>query len=183
VGDAQNIAALFAQVDAIGPLGWMVFSSGITGAASQLTEADPAEIGRVVQVNLLGAMLCGREAALRMSTSLGGNGGAMVFISSRAAQYGAPGEYVWYAATKGGLDSFATGLAREVAAQGVRVNLVAPGPIATEMHRPGRLELGASRAPMQRAGSPAEVAAAVMFLTSDAASYITGANLAVAGGA
>jgi NAD(P)-dependent dehydrogenase (short-subunit alcohol dehydrogenase family) len=178
-----DIRALFEEVDRIGPLSAMVFSSGITGAASTLIDASPATIARVLDVNLLGAILCGREAVRRMSTAMGGAGGSIVFVSSRASAYGAAGEFVWYAASKGGLDSFAIGLAREVATQGIRVNLVSPGPIDTEMHRPGRLEQGASRTPMQRAGTPIETAEAVMFLVSDAASYITGANLAVSGGA
>jgi len=183
VGREADIQALFAEVDRIGRLGVMVFSSGITGAASALTDASSATIARVLEVNLLGAIFCGREAARRMSTGRGGSGGAMVFVSSRAATYGSPGEFVWYAASKGGLDSFAIGLARETGPQGIRVNIVSPGPIDTEMHRPGRLEEGAQRTPMQRAGTPIEAAEAVMFLTSDKASYITGANLAVSGGA
>jgi NAD(P)-dependent dehydrogenase (short-subunit alcohol dehydrogenase family) len=117
-----------------------------------------------------------------MSSRLGGHGGSIVFTSSRAAFYGGAGEYVWYAASKGGVDSLTNGLSREVAVEGIRVNAVSPGPIDTEMHRPGRLEVGAKRAPLQRAGTPDEVADAVMFLVSPAASYITGANVPVAGG-
>jgi len=178
-----DIQALFQEVERIGPLKVMVFSSGITGTASTLMDASTDTIARVLDVNLLGAILCGREAVRRMSTDHGGTGGAIAFVSSRASTYGSPNEFVWYAASKGGLDSFAIGLAREVAAQGIRVNLVSPGPIDTEMHRPGRLDQGASRTPMQRAGTPLEAAEAVIFLVSDAASYITGANLAVSGGA
>ena len=183
VGRQADIEALFAEVDRIGRLDVMVFSSGITGAASTLAEADPATIARVLEVNLTGAILCGRAAALRMARGQGGQGGAMVFVSSRAAGYGSPGEFVWYAASKGGLDSFAIGLARELGPEGVRVNIVSPGPIDTEMHRPGRLEQGAARTPLRRAGTPLEAAEAVMFLASEKASYITGANLAVSGGA
>ncbi len=117
-----------------------------------------------------------------MSTRLGGSGGAIVLISSRAAFYGSPNEFVWYAASKGGMDSFNAGLAREVATEGIRVNAVSPGPIITEMHRPGKIEVGAKRAPMQRAGTPEEVASTVLFLASEGASYVTGANLVVAGG-
>jgi NAD(P)-dependent dehydrogenase (short-subunit alcohol dehydrogenase family) len=183
VSREADIQVLFEEVERIGPLKVMVFSSGITGDASPLIEASTSTIASVLEVNLLGAILCGREAARRMSAGRGGSGGSMVFVSSRASTYGSPGEFVWYAASKGGLDSFAIGLAREVGPQGIRVNLVSPGPIDTEMHRPGRLEEGAKRTPMQRAGTPLEAAEAVMFLASDAASYITGANLAVSGGA
>jgi NAD(P)-dependent dehydrogenase (short-subunit alcohol dehydrogenase family) len=136
----------------------------------------------VLAVNLRGAMLASRAAIRRLSTRHGGSGGSIVMISSRATFYGSPNEFVWYAASKGGMDSLTHGLARELAAEGIRVNAVSPGPIETEMHRPGRLEAGAQRAPLQRAGNPAEVASAVLFLASDAASYVTGANLAVAGG-
>jgi NAD(P)-dependent dehydrogenase (short-subunit alcohol dehydrogenase family) len=103
-------------------------------------------------------------------------------MSSRATFYGSPSEFVWYAASKGGIDSLTNGLARELGTEGIRVNAVSPGPIVTEMHRPGKLDVGAKRAPMQRAGTPEEVAETVMFLVSGAASYVTGANLAVAGG-
>ena len=105
------------------------------------------------------------------------------FVSSRASHYGAAGEFVWYAASKGGLDSLTVGLAREVAGEGIRVNAVAPGPIATDMHRPGRLEEGVRRSAMGRAGTPGEVADAIMFLVSDAASYTSGAILSVSGSA
>lgn len=177
-----DIGAMFAEVDRLGRLAVMVYNSGVTGPASALADASTEAIDQVLAVNLRGALLCGREAVRRMSTRLGGSGGNIVFISSRAALYGSPQEFVWYAASKGGLDSLTAGLAREVAAEGIRVNAVSPGPIATQMHRPGRLEIGAQRAPMQRAGTAEEVAAAVIFLVSGVASYVTGANLAVAGG-
>lgn len=177
-----DIGAMFAEVDRLGKLGMMVYNSGITGPASALVDASTEVIDQVLAVNLRGALLCAREAVRRMSTRLGGSGGNIVFISSRAAFYGSPHEFVWYAASKGGMDSLTAGLAREVGAEGIRVNAVSPGPIATQMHRPGRLEIGAQRAPMQRAGSPEEVAAAVMFLVSAEASYVTGANIVVAGG-
>ena len=160
----------------------MVYNSGITGAHSPLADADTATIDAVLDVNLRGAILACRAAIRRMSTRFGGQGGAIALLSSRATFYGSAGEFVWYAASKGGIDSLANGLSREVAAEGIRVNVVSPGPIATEMHRPGRLEVAEKRAPMQRAGTPQEAAEAVMFLLSDAASYVTGANLSVAGG-
>jgi NAD(P)-dependent dehydrogenase (short-subunit alcohol dehydrogenase family) len=181
-GIEADIERVFAAVDAQGPLAVLVYNGGITGAHSPLADASTATIDDVLNVNLRGAILCARAAVQRMSTRLGGKGGSIVFISSRAAFYGSPAEYVWYAASKGGVDSLTNGLAREVAAEGVRVNAVSPGPVVTEMHRPGRLEVGAQRAPMQRAGAPEEVAEAVLFLASDAASYVTGANLPVSGG-
>jgi NAD(P)-dependent dehydrogenase (short-subunit alcohol dehydrogenase family) len=177
-----DIERLFAAADQRGRLAAMVYSSGITGAHSPLADADTATIDAVLDVNLRGALLCCRAAVRRMSTRFGGEGGAIVLLSSRAAFYGSPQEFVWYAATKGGVDSLTNGLAREVAAEGIRVNAVSPGPIVTDMHRPGRLEVAEKRAPMQRAGTPEEVAETVLFLASGAASYVTGANVAVAGG-
>ncbi len=117
-----------------------------------------------------------------MSTTAGGEGGSIVFISSRAALYGSPGDHVWYAASKGGMDSLTLGLAREVGGEGIRVNAVSPGPILTGMNPSARLAASIALSPDETAGDPDEVASAVMFLVSDAASYVTGANLAVAGG-
>ncbi len=180
--DRADIKGLFEEVDRIGRLAVMVYNSGITGAVSTLAEVDPDTVARVLDVNLLGAILCAREAVLRMSTARGGEGGSIVLISSRAALYGSPGFHIWYAASKGGIDSFTIGLSREVGAEGIRVNAVSPGPIGTDMLDPKLLESVATLVPMKRAGTPDEVAAAVMFLASDAASYITGANIAVSGG-
>lgn len=177
-----DIERSFEAADRVGRLAVYVYNSGITGPHSPLAEAATDTIDRVLAVNLRGAILGSRAAVRRMSTRLGGQGGAIVFISSRASFYGSPNEFVWYAASKGGMDSLTLGLAREVGGEGIRVNAVAPGPIATEMHRPGKLEVGARRAPLQRAGSPEEVAATVMFLASDAASYVNGGILSVAGG-
>jgi NAD(P)-dependent dehydrogenase (short-subunit alcohol dehydrogenase family) len=178
----RDIDALFAEADRLGRLAVFVYNSGITGPASALADATTETIDAVMNVNLRGAMLGARAAVRRMSTRFGGSGGSIVLMSSRASFYGSPNEFVWYAASKGGMDSFVIGLAREVANEGIRVNAVSPGPIVTEMHRPGKLEVGAKRAPMQRAGTPEEVASTVLFLASDEASYVTGANLAVAGG-
>lgn len=180
--DETDIARLFAQADRLGALEALVYNSGVTGAPSPLASASTETIDRVLAVNLRGAILAAREAVKRMSTASGGKGGSITFISSRATVYGSPGEHVWYAASKGGLDALTAGLAREVAVQGVRVNAVSPGLIATEIHAPGKLEAVATVPPMKRPGTADEVAAAVMFLASDAASYITGANLAVSGG-
>lgn len=179
----SHIEGLFEAADKRGRLAAMVYNSGITGAHSALADAATSTIDQVLAVNLRGAILGCRAAIRRMSTRFGGQGGSIVLISSRATFYGSPSEFVWYAASKGGLDSFAIGLARELGPEGVRVNIVSPGPIDTEMHRPGRLEQGAARTPLRRAGTPLEAAEAVMFLASEKASYITGANLAVSGGA
>ena len=177
-----DVAALFAAADAMGRLEALAYSGGITGAPAPLADADPAEIARVIAVNLTGAMLCAREAVARMSTARGGAGGAIVFLSSRAADYGSPGEHVWYAASKGGIDSLTLGLAREVGAEGIRVNAVSPGPVATDMLDAAKQERAAGLSPIGRIGTPAEIAAAVMFMASAEASFITGANLAVSGG-
>lgn len=178
----EDIERLFTAADGMGRLAALVYNAGITGPNSPLAEAATATIDAVLDVNLRGAMLCCRAAIRRMSTRLGGQGGNIVLVSSRAAFYGSPNEFVWYAASKGGIDSLNNGLARELGAEGIRVNAVSPGPILTEMHRPGKLDDVEQRAPLRRAGTPEETAEAVLFLVSGAASYITGANLAVAGG-
>ncbi|ADL01366.1 SDR family oxidoreductase [Brevundimonas subvibrioides] len=177
-----DVDAIFDAVADIGPLTAMAFCAGVTGPASPLADAAVDTLSRVIAVNLLGAILCARRAIQVMATRRGGQGGSIVILSSRASDYGSAGEFVWYAASKGGLNSLAIGLAREVAADGVRVNVVSPGPIDTEMHRPGRLDEGARRAPMQRAGTPDEVAASVMFLSSEDAAFVTGATINVSGG-
>jgi NAD(P)-dependent dehydrogenase (short-subunit alcohol dehydrogenase family) len=177
-----DIQRLFVECDRLGTLETLIYNSGITGPPSSLLDASTETLSRVLEVNVLGAMVCAREAVRRMSTRQGGRGGSIVLISSRVATYGAPGDYVWYAASKGAIDSLTTGLAREVATQGIRVNAVSPGFINTEIHAPGKLQTVVPNVPMQRAGDPAEVAAAVIFLASSHASYISGANLAVGGG-
>jgi NAD(P)-dependent dehydrogenase (short-subunit alcohol dehydrogenase family) len=140
----------------------------------------------VLNTNVAGTILCAREAVKRMSTRHGGHGGVIVNISSLAARIGGAGEWVHYAASKGAVDTFTVGLAREVAAEGVRVNAVAPGLIATDIHvangAPDRLERLSPTIPLGRAGSPAEVAEGVLWLLSDAASYITGSILEIGGG-
>jgi NAD(P)-dependent dehydrogenase (short-subunit alcohol dehydrogenase family) len=180
-GKAADIERMFAAADRLGRLAVLCYNGGITGPSSPLLAASNETLQQVIDVNLTGALVCSREAVRRMSTSHGGKGGSIVLISSRASLYGSPGEHVWYAASKGGIDSFTLGLAREVGAQGIRVNAVSPGPIRTDIHVPGKMDAIAGALPMRRVGEPAEVAAAVMFLVSDAASYVTGANLAVAG--
>lgn len=182
-----DITRLFAETDArFGAVTHLVNNAGITGRAGAFADADPAEIARVIELNVTGALLVAQQAVQRMSTARGGTGGAIVTLSSMAATLGSPGEYVWYAASKGAVDSFTVGLSREVAREGIRVNGVAPGLIATDIHDTsgmvGRLERLAPTTPMARAGTADEVADAVLFLLSEAASYTTGAVLRVSGG-
>jgi NAD(P)-dependent dehydrogenase (short-subunit alcohol dehydrogenase family) len=176
-----EVEKAFLAADRLGPLAALAYNSGITGPASPLAEADPAAIARVLDVNLFGAMLCAREAIRRMSTRRGGQGGSIILLSSRASFYGSPGEYVWYSASKGGVDSLVNGLSREVGLEGIRVNAVSPGPIDTTMLSAEKAARAAGLSPLGRIGLPEEVAAAVLFLASDKASYISGANLAVSG--
>ena len=146
----------------------------------------PARIQRIFAINVLGSFLCAREAIKRMSKRRGGSGGAIVNLSSAAARLGSPGDYVDYAAAKGAIDTFTVGLAKEVAAEGIRVNAVRPGVIHTEIHAssgdPGRIDRIAESAPLRRGGQPEEVARAILWLASDEASYTTGAILDVTGG-
>lgn len=179
-GDIENI---FQEVDALGGLEAIVYNSAVTGKNSSLAEVETETLRQVLDINLLGAMIVAREGAKRLSRKHGGKGGSIVFISSRASHYGSAGEYVWYAASKGGVDSLTVGLARELAPEGVRVNAVSPGPIDTDMHRPGRLEEAIKRFPFGRAGTPEEVAEAVMFLVSEKSAFTSGAILNVSGAA
>jgi NAD(P)-dependent dehydrogenase (short-subunit alcohol dehydrogenase family) len=170
----------------LGRLAGLVNNAGITGGFARVEAVTSQTLRQVFAVNVIGAILCAREAVRRMSLGNGGKGGNIVNISSRAAQIGGAGEWVHYAASKGALDTFTLGLAREVAAEGIRVNAVAPGHVLTELHAasgdPGRPARLAPTIPMGRAGSPQEVAEAVLWLLSPAASYTTGAILAVSGG-
>ena len=167
---------------ALGPITHFVHSSGIPGKNSRLDAASAETIRGVIDVNLYGGILCARAAVRRMSTAHGGKGGSIVMLGSVASVTGGAGEYVFYAAAKGGIDSLTIGLAREVAKEGVRFNTVRPGPIVTEIHAPGRLERITPLLPMARPGQPDEVAETILFLLSDAASYITGALINVSGG-
>jgi NAD(P)-dependent dehydrogenase (short-subunit alcohol dehydrogenase family) len=167
---------------ALGPVTHFVHSAGVGGKNSRLDVATAATIREVLDVNLFGALLCAREAVRRMSTTHGGIGGAIVLLSSIASVTGGANEYVFYAAAKGGVDALTNGLAREVAKEGIRVNAVRPGPTDTEIHEPGRLARITPLLPMARPGQPSEIAEAVLFLLSHAASYITGAVLNVSGG-
>ncbi|MEJ1993803.1 MAG: glucose 1-dehydrogenase [Limibacillus sp.] len=186
--DPEQVKQLFDEASAaFGPLSALVNNAGITGPVSRLDEADHYTLERAVRVNILGVFYCAQAFIRQASTRYGGKGGAMVNISSVAAELGSPGEYTWYAATKGAIDSFTIGLAKELAGEGIRVNAVSPGLIATEIHEreskaPERLERLQSAIPLGRAGEAEEVAEAVSWLLSDAASYCLGANIKVSGG-
>jgi NAD(P)-dependent dehydrogenase (short-subunit alcohol dehydrogenase family) len=171
-----------AAVAQLGPLTHFVHSAGIPGKNSRLEDASAATLREVIDVNLYGGLLCARAAVRRMSTAKGGPGGAIVLLSSIASVTGGTGEYVFYAAAKGGIDALTNGLAREVVKEGIRVNAIRPGVIDTEIHPPGRVERITPLLPMGRPGRPDEIAEAILFLLSDAASYITGAVLNASGG-
>jgi NAD(P)-dependent dehydrogenase (short-subunit alcohol dehydrogenase family) len=182
-----DVLRLFERLDAEpGRLVGLVNNAGMLERQARVIDMDAARLRRVFDTNVVGSFLCAREAVRRMSTARGGTGGAIVNLSSRAARLGSPGEFVDYAASKGAIDSFTIGLAREVAAEGIRVNAVAPGLIETEIHassgEPGRVERLKAGVPMQRGGQPDEVARAVLWLLSAEASYITGTVLDVSGG-
>jgi NAD(P)-dependent dehydrogenase (short-subunit alcohol dehydrogenase family) len=179
----EDVVRLFTAIDdKFGRLTHLVYNCGITGPPSRLDAVEAQSMRKVLDLNVFGALLCLRAAVPRLSTRHGGLGGSIVLVSSGAATLGSPGEYVWYAASKGAVDAMAIGLAREVAAEGIRVNAVAPGLIATEIHAPGRLERLTASVPLGRPGRAEEIAEAILFLLSDAASYITGTVLRVAGG-
>jgi NAD(P)-dependent dehydrogenase (short-subunit alcohol dehydrogenase family) len=187
VADEAQVLAMYARVDAeLGTLSGLVNNAGVVDRAQRVDAMSVQRLRRMFDINILGSFLCAREAVRRMSTRHGGPGGAIVNLSSAAAKLGSPGQYVDYAASKGAIDSFTLGLAREVAAEGIRVNGVRPGIIDTDIHASGGLpdrarEL-APQVPMQRAGSADEVAAAVLWLLSAEASYATGTTIDVTGG-
>jgi NAD(P)-dependent dehydrogenase (short-subunit alcohol dehydrogenase family) len=182
-----DVARLFETVDArLGPLTALVNNAGILERQARVEDIDAARLARVFATNVTGAFLCAREAVRRMSSARGGGGGAIVNVSSRAAQLGAPGEYVDYAATKAALEALTVGLAREVAGEGIRVNGVRPGIIYSDIHasggEPGRVDRLGPTLPMQRGGHAIEVARAIMWLVSDEASYSAGTFIDVSGG-
>jgi NAD(P)-dependent dehydrogenase (short-subunit alcohol dehydrogenase family) len=181
-----DVLAAFEAADALGPLTALVANAGIVGARSRVDELTAERVERMLAVNVLGTVLCCREAVRRMSTRHGGSGGAIALVSSAASRLGSPGEYVDYAATKGAVDALGIGLAKEVAAEGVRVNVVRPGIIDTEIHasggQPDRVERIGPAVPMGRAGRADEVAAAVLWLLGEESGYCTGSILDVAGG-
>jgi NAD(P)-dependent dehydrogenase (short-subunit alcohol dehydrogenase family) len=179
----DDIARMFATVDdKLGRLTHLVCNTGITGPLSRMEALSTADARAVFDINVLGVFLCARVAIPRISKKQGGRGGAIVLLSSAMATIGGAGEYVMYAASKGAVESMTIGLARELAGDGIRVNAVAPGPIATDIHPPGRLERITQTVPLARAGTMEEVAEAIVFLLSEASSYTTGAVLRVAGG-
>jgi NAD(P)-dependent dehydrogenase (short-subunit alcohol dehydrogenase family) len=187
VSKEDQIVKMFETAETqLGPITALVNNAAVTGGFARVDAVTSDALQTVFAVNVIGAMLCAREAVRRMSTRHGGKGGAIVNISSRAAHTGSPGEWVHYAASKGAIDSFTVGLAREVATERIRVNAVAPGLVDTGLHAangdPGRLQRLMGTIPMGRAGSPEEVAQAVLWLLSDEASYATGAILEVGGG-
>ena len=182
-----DVVALFDKARAdLGPLGGVVINAGIVAPAMRLADMSAERLREMFQVNLVGAYLCAREAARALSRSRGGRGGSIVVVSSAAARLGSPGEYVDYAGSKAALDTLAIGLAKELGPEGVRVNSVRPGLIETDIHAasgdPDRARKLGAAAPLGRAGRPEEVAEAIVWLLSEAASYVTGATLEVTGG-
>lgn len=187
VANESDVVALFDAVDRkFGRLDALVNNAGVLERQARVEQLTADRLQRIFATNVTGSFICAREAIRRMSTRHGGQGGAIVNLSSIAARLGAPLEYVDYAASKGAIDSFTIGLAKEVAADGIRVNAVRPGVIRTEIHasggEPNRVERVKESVPMLRGGEPEEVAQAVMWLVSDAASYVAGAIIDVTGG-
>jgi NAD(P)-dependent dehydrogenase (short-subunit alcohol dehydrogenase family) len=187
VAQEAEVERLFAETERrLGPLWGLVNNAGIVGPASRLDAADAATIKAVMDLNVVGAFLCARAAVQRLSTNGGGKGGVIVNISSGAATLGSPGDFVWYAASKAAVDTLTIGLAREVAREGIRVNAVAPGLVDTDIHDstgiPDRVAEMSPNIPLGRAGTAEEIAETILFLLSDASSYVTGAVLRVAGG-
>jgi NAD(P)-dependent dehydrogenase (short-subunit alcohol dehydrogenase family) len=182
----QGVALLFGRAAELGTVTGLVNNAGATLHIGPLAETPPGVVRRTIELNLTSAILCARVGVRLMSTSHGGSGGVVVNVSSGAATLGAANEYVQYAAAKAGLDALTTGLAIEVAGEGVRVVGVAPGIVSTTIHadagEPDRVERVAPLVPLGRAGEPAEVADAIAWLMSDQASYVTGTTLRVAGG-
>lgn len=187
VSRESEVLRLFAELDErLGRISALVNNAGVVERQSRLEGIDEARLQRVFATNVFGPMLCAREAVKRMSTRLGGSGGAIVNVSSVAARTGSPGEYVDYAASKGAIDTFTLGLGREVAAEGIRVNALRSGMVYTEIHadggEPDRVDRLKSRIPMQRGGQPEEIAQSILWLLSEEASYLTAALVDVAGG-
>jgi NAD(P)-dependent dehydrogenase (short-subunit alcohol dehydrogenase family) len=182
-----DVIRMFERIDAsLGRLTALVNNAGIVEPQARLKAIDAERLKRVFATNVFGSFICAREAVRRMSTTTGGTGGAIVNVSSRAAVLGSATEYIDYAASKGAIDTFTVGLAKEVAAEGIRVNAVRPGLIDTDMHasggEPERIQRLQSTVPMQRGGTAEEVARTIVWLLSDEASYVTGTLVDVSGG-
>ena len=187
VSDEGQVVTLFERIDArFGRLTGLVNNAGVVDVSARVDQMDAQRLHRMFDINVIGSMLCAREAVRRMSTLHGGGGGAIVNVSSAASRLGSPGQYVDYAAAKGAIDAFTIGLAKEVGAEGIRVNAVRPGLIETDIHAsgglPNRVRDLAHTVPMQRGGTADEVAQAIVWLLSDAASYTTMSLLDVSGG-
>ena len=187
VADEAQVLTMFEKVDAkLGRLTALVNNAGVVDQTSRVDAMSMARFRRMFEINVYGSFVCAREAVRRMSTRHGGAGGTIVNLSSVAARLGAPGQYVDYAAAKGAVDSFTVGLAKEVAAEGIRVNAVRPGIIGTDIHAsgglPDRARDMAPQVPMQRPGSAEEVARSILWLMSPESSYTTGTVLDVTGG-
>ena len=182
----SDIGRMFEEADALGRLTHFVYNAGIPGRAGRLETAEPVMMREVIEVNVMGALCSLQHAIRRMSKKHGGEGGAIVLLSSVAADIGGANEYVWYAASKGAVESITYGLSKELAADGIRVNCVSPGATETRIHADAgqheKLAKVAPLIPMGRVGKPEESAEAILFLLSDAASYISGTVLRVAGG-
>lgn len=186
VGVEADILHLFKKADSFGRLGALVNNAGVVDKTARVDEMSAARLMHMMNINVVGSILCAREAVKRMSTNHGGAGGVIVNISSVAATLGSPGLYVDYAASKGAIDTFTVGLAREVASEGIRVNAIRPGLIDTDIHasggEPDRAHRLAHMVPMKRVGTADEIANAVIWLMSDEASYVTGTIFDVSGG-
>ena len=187
VGSEADVMAMFAAVDGrFGRLDALVNNAGVVDRKARVDEMSLARLERMMRINVIGSLLCAREAVKRMSTKHGGQGGAIVNVSSIAAVLGGPGEYVDYAASKGAIDTFTVGLSKEVATEGIRVNAVRPGIIDTEIHasggQPDRIAAMRDFVPMKREGTADEIARTILWLLSNEASYITGALLNASGG-
>jgi NAD(P)-dependent dehydrogenase (short-subunit alcohol dehydrogenase family) len=186
VGIEADIVRMFEAIDTFGPLAALINNAGVTGGFARVADLKASALERTLAVNVTGAILCAREAVRRISTVWGGNGGSIVNVSSLAARLGGAGEWVHYAASKGALQTFTIGLAREVAAEGVRVNAVAAGIVDTELHvaagDPHRAKRTGATVPMGRAATANEIAESIVWLTSPAASYVTGTILEAGGG-
>lgn len=186
VASEEDVLALFAAADRLGRLAVLVNNAGVVDLPARVEAMSLARLRRMIDINVLGTILPSREAAKRMSTRNGGQGGVIVNVSSAAALLGSPGQYVDYAASKGAIDSFTIGFGREVAAEGIRVNAVRPGIIDTDIHAsggiPDRVAKMRDAIPMKREGSADEVAEAIVWLASPESAYVTGAILNVAGG-